>query len=228
MVMPARVYTARERSFDRLEHVAIAITLLRRSPGQQHVGILHKDESLGEVRMLHLLWHNRLGNAQPEPSYAWIVPPIPRRRARQVAAFCRNVHRANPSGIPYAFSQASDCFNDQTGAFLMGTARKGLTCATFVLGVFHSTGLPLIQYETWPTSREGDEQWQRHIIEELKAGGAPLQHIRDVESEVGSVRYRPEDVAGGAAAGSIPAPFAEADPLAQAILARLRTEGLST
>jgi hypothetical protein len=226
--MRAGVYTAAEHPFDQLPHVAIVITCLRERKGQQHVGILHRDESTNEVRMLHLAWHHNLRNSLPKTSYAWIIPPIPARRARQVAASCRKVNRANPAGIPYAFSPASDCFDADTGGFLIGPQRYGLTCASFVLGVFHIAGVSLIQYGTWPASRDGDKEWQQQIIAQLTEDGASQEHIHAVESEVGAVRYRPEEVAGAGAANSLPVAFAEAAELAEQILERLRAENLYT
>jgi hypothetical protein len=226
--MTARVHTPQEHPFEFIEHVAVAITLLREREGQGHVGIFHKDETTSELRMIHLAWHHSLKNSRPKSSYAWISPPIPKRRARQVAAFCRRVYRANALGIPYAFSQATDCFDQQTGAFILGPDRNGLTCASFVLGVFQSAGLPLIQYGTWPRIRDGDEEWQRLILSQLKEDEASTEHIRRVESEVGSVRYRPEDVAGAAATERLPASFVQVQPLAEAILAKLHSDGLLT
>jgi hypothetical protein len=226
--MADRIYTVQECPFDDLQHVAIVITLLRERERQQHVGILHKDESTNEVRMLHLAWHHQLKNSRPKASYAWIAPPIPGRRARQVAAFCRKVCRANPAGIPYAFSAASDCFDAETGSFLTGPHRYGLTCASFVLGVFHMVGVPLIQYGTWPASRNGDIEWQQQIIAQLKEDGASPEHLQAVESEVGAVRYRPEEVAGAGIAESLPVAFAEAEPLADMVLRKLRAENLYT
>jgi len=223
--MSSRAYTASEDSLVHLEHVAVAITVLPERPGQHHVGILHKNESVPEICLLHLAWHNELKNSRPKPTYLWVTPPIPKERARQVAAFCRRVYKVNPSGIPYAFSSASDCFDKQTGEFMAGPNRYGLTCATFVLGVFHSVGLPLVQYATWPKTREGDNEWQRHIIEQLKENGASPEHISHVQSEVGAVRFRPEDVAGASAADSIPTPFEVANGLAEAILAKLKDPG---
>lgn len=220
--MIARVYTTQERSFQFIEHVAIAIRLIRETEGQQHVGIFHRDETTKDLRMIHLAWHHDLKNSQPNTCYVWIAPPIPQRRARQVAAFCRRVYRANHSGIPYAFSQATDCFEQRTGEFIFGPGRNGLTCASFVLCIFQSTGLPLINYETWPRMRDGDVQWQRSIIAQLKEDEASADHILRVESEIGCVRYRPEDVAGAGAAEKLPASFEEISPLAKEILAKLK------
>lgn len=225
--MALRVHTMRECP-EKLQHVGIAVTLLRER-GQQHVGIIHMDDSTSEVCMLHLAWHHDLRNSNPKTSYAWIAPPIHKLRARQVAAFCRKVYRSNShSGIPYAFSPASDCFDVQSGAFMLGPHRIGLTCASFVLGVFDSTGLPLIHYDEWPPSRSGDEDWQQSIIQELEKDGASTEHIRAVKSEVGSVRYRPADVAGAGAADSLPAHYSEVERLAPEILSILRAQNCFT
>jgi hypothetical protein len=224
----ARVYTATERPFDDVAHAGIVITCLRERRGQQHVGILHKDESTGEVKVLHLAWHYDLRNSPPSPNYAWVNPAIPRKRLRQVAAQCRKIKRENEKGLPYSFGSPGDCFDKQTGKYLKGPNHRGLTCASFVLAVFHDIGLPLIQYETWPESRDGDEQWKLHIIEQLKEDGASDEHIRDVESEKEFVRYRPEDVAGAGAAHSVPAPYMEVQRLAQDVLQKLHENDLFT
>jgi hypothetical protein len=226
--MAKRIYTTREDSWDDLNHVAVAITCLGNESGQQHVGIFHKDESINEIRLLHLWWHNKLKNSLPRPTYAWVIPSISLRRARQVAALCRKVFRQNSAGIPYAFSTASDCFDTETGAFLIGPGHHGLTCASFVLAVFHTAGLPLVDYKTWPRERNGDKEWQELIIEQLTRDGASLEHIRAIESELGAVRYRPEDVAGACAAMSIPVPFIEADICAQEMLRFLSEKALIT
>lgn len=223
-----RVFTAEERSFDQLEHVAIAITQLRGHPTQHHIGVMHKDMSTGRVSMLHLAWHHDLKDSDPKASYAWVVPSIPRPRARQVAAFCRKVKKANPSGVPYAFSHASDCLNIQTGAYVGGPGHYGLTCATFVLAIFDATGLPLVQYGTWPDSRDGDDEWRSCVIESLKSSGATSDHIARVESEMTTVRYRPVDVAGAAASSSIPACYDEANKIAAQIMSKIKRNNCIT
>ncbi len=218
--MMARVHTAQEKSFELIEHVAIAITS---TPDglHQHIGILHKDETTSEIRLLHLAWHHILKSGEPKPSYIWIAPAIPAKRARQVAAFCRKVYRANASnGIPYAFSKATDCFDLGSGEFIFGSTRLGLTCASFVLGVFHSTGLPLIEYETWPVDRDGDREWQQFVLTQLQVSASP-NHILQVTSEIGLVRYRPEEVAGAATLEKLPATFLEVLPISESILLKL-------
>src|ERR1043165_141476 len=102
-----RLYSSQQQPFAEIRHVAVAIASVQ--AGQQHVGFLHKEEVLDEVRLAHLAWHNQLKDGPPKANYLWVDPPIPTRRARQVAARCRQILRANKRGVPYAFSPPNDC-----------------------------------------------------------------------------------------------------------------------
>jgi hypothetical protein len=84
-----RLYSSQQRPFADIRHVALAIAVVR--DGRQHVGILHKAEVIDEVKLGHLAWHNQLKDSQPKDCYLWVDPPIPTRRARQVAARCRQI-----------------------------------------------------------------------------------------------------------------------------------------
>jgi hypothetical protein len=218
-----RLYSRHQRSFSEVRHVAVAIAIIQ--PGQHHVGILHKEEILEDVSLAHLAWHNQLRNGRPKDAYLWIDPPIPARRARQVAARCRQILRANTRGIAYAFSPPNDCFDIATGSFLFGPSRVGLTCASFVLAVFDSAGIRLADYATWPYGRTGDMEWQNSIIRQLEEDGASVEHITFIKNEIGAVRYRPEDVAGCAAADQLPCHFDIAESLGQKIVKRLDLHG---
>jgi hypothetical protein len=224
--MPERIYTPTERPFETVRHVGVAVKTI--AEGQSHIGLVHKDQSSNQIMLLDLAWHHRLRNDAPDASYVWIDPALPAPRARQIAALCRKIWRSNPEGIPYAFSGPSDCFSAETGAFLLGPTRRGLTCASFVLAVFHAAGFPLAQYETWPPASELDRAWQRHVLEMLRESGASLEHIQAVEGNVGAVRYRPEEVGGAAASDSLPAEYKDAARLGQRILEKLRGNGLGS
>lgn len=191
----SRVYTPAQRSVTEIRHAAIALRCIR--PMQNHIGILHRHDHSDEVEFLHLAWHCDLRNQLPDTRYLWIDPTYDGRRLRQVAALCRKVWRSNGKAIPYAFSPPNDCIDVQTGKYLHGPARYGLTCASFVLAVFDAAGLPLIQYESWPLGRQGDQEWQQQIVQALRTSDppAPVEHIQAVELDIGVVRFRPEEVA---------------------------------
>jgi hypothetical protein len=159
----------------------------------------------------------RLDNV--DATFYWVEHKIDQLRLYGVLAFCDLIIQANPAGIPYAFDSPSDCFDSETGQFLLGPSKKGLTCATFVLAIFHAVGLRLLDLTGWP-KREEDARWQESIINLLR-GRASQEHIDAVTSQVGAVRVRPEEVAGASAAEIHPIGFANANALAIEILQQL-------
>jgi len=94
-----------------------------------------------------------------------------------------------------------------------------------VLGVFDLAGLTLIRYETWPTDRPGDREWQQFIVTALESSNPPAspEHIQAIRNEVGSVRFRPEEVAAAATAAPLPAEFEICTERAEEILQRLES-----
>jgi len=203
----------------------VAVLIGEPQSGQRHIGIWYRADDEGNSNTLHLAWHCRLENVADSPAYftLWVEPLYPIRRLRQAAAYVRRVWTTNGRGaIPYSLSPPIDSLDPETGAYLLGPTRFGLTCASFVLAVFHGARLPLIDYPTWQTDRPGDREWQQRIIDQLEKCGAEAEHIENVRSEIGAVRYRPEDVAAGAALAPPPADFAVASALGEQILARIQ------
>ena len=201
----------------------VVIALGSADADQRHIGLLHRAAESQSLLMLHLAWHHRLRDEPPpETMSLGICPTIPRARLIQVAAVCRKIWRANPTGVPYAFSAPNDCFDARTGEFLLGPTRLGLTCASFVLAVFQAAGLPLVDYATWPIARSGDREWQERIVGLLEQTGATRAHVDAVRSDVGNVRYRPEEVAGAVRVPSHPASFSVVSKMAEQILELLR------
>lgn len=217
-----RVHHSDDQPVSAVVHVAVAICSIDES--QRHIGILHRDAEADGVFLLDLAWHHHLRNQIPERQYLWVEPAINSKRLVQVAAICRRVWRSNRRGIPYAFSRPTHCFDNSTGAFLLGPTRLGLTCATFVLAIFDEAGLPLVRYETWPEVREGDAEWQRRILAKLLETGASAEHFHAVSTEIGSVWFRPEEVAGAVTISPLPADFDGAAERAAQILAILAAD----
>jgi hypothetical protein len=185
---------------------------------------------------LHLEFHCELTVAAPPGDYLWVLPNLPRRRLAQVAAICDAIASANvPDQIPYSFGPPNDCFDEQSCRFLLGPTKTGLTCASFVLAVFHRAGIPLVRPESWPPPTQEDIAWQKKAVkwlkrkQEINPSAVSDEHIRCVESEVGNaVRYRPEHVAAAAAmAKSAPSPFKCVSQLSHVILAMVRGESLT-
>ncbi len=216
-----RFFTTAEKGFDQIDFVAVGIACVGQS--RNHVGLLHKQNVSPEVQFLHLAWHQDLRNHTPDMKYRWAAPNIPSPRLRQVAARCRQIFRANPEGIPYAFSSASDCFDVESNKFLLGPTRHGLTCATFVVAVFNSAGIEILSTKSWPTDLAEDRVWQSHVIAELENSSPPAspEHIRAVRSEVGGIRIRPEHVAAAVTVSPQPAEYLVTNRIAQRIREKL-------
>src|ERR1700726_3117546 len=143
-----RVYWSAERPFDQINHVGIAIKTALEN--QRHTGILHRDQKTSEIVLLHLRSHHQLVSVTPDLSYLWIDPKVNPRRLRHVATICRLIWEQNGKDVPFGFSGPSDCFDDETFAFLVGPSKLGLTCATFILAVFERAGVKLLKHESWP------------------------------------------------------------------------------
>ena len=219
-----RVYHVTQRPFDQIGQVGIAIREV--TPQQRHVGLLYRDSTSKRVVLLHLGWHFDLRREAPLESDLWVDPRILPRRLTQVAAYCRLVWRANgKNSIPFGFAPPNDCLDAESGRYLRGPVGFGLTCASFVLAVFHGAGLVLAQYDTWPPDRPGDAEWRRSIVDALRTCRPPAkpEHIDAVERDVGMTsRFRPEEVAAAATVTPTPVPFEIADGGGQKLLARLR------
>ena len=213
-----RIHNPEQNPFTQIEFAAVAIGQPHQN--QRHTGMLYRDPESNQILFLHLAWHRDLHNEAPAKSFLWVTPAIHPRRARQVAAICRKIWKSNGRHIPYAFSPPNDCFDETTWEYLFGPTRLGLTCATFVLAVFHEARLALVDYSSWPANRPGDAEWQQQIVSLLR-GRASEDHVRAVEQEVGGHRYRPEEVAGAATVKPLPAEFEVAVERGQQILAVL-------
>jgi hypothetical protein len=161
--------------------------------------------------MLHLAFHHKLMNEPANRYHLHFIPRINPKRFPQVAALCRRVWKKHKiGGIPYAFSSPESCFNLVTGEYELSPMRYGLTCASFVLGIFDTTGLKLLDYDSWPVGREGDAEFQLKMIAYLEKWNASPEHINAVRKETGSVRFRPEEVAGASQTVPMPVKFANA------------------
>ncbi|HEY5741871.1 MAG TPA: hypothetical protein VIS99_04960 [Terrimicrobiaceae bacterium] len=80
--------------------------------------------------------------------------------------------------------------------------------------------MKLVAYETWPSPRPGDLEWQEKILKYLERRASP-EHIIRIKEDIGTVRFRPEEVAASAALKSIPAVFKDCEDAAVSVLRML-------
>ena len=151
-----RVYAASDKPVREINGAAVFVAQSRR-----HIGLAYETATGAghlEIHLLHLGWHghNHFHN-DTDTSHCtyWIDPDVEPEQSEVIAAHCRLIFERNmDNGIPYGFG-SPDGFFGTDGDALPAGASLGLTCATFVLAVFHLSGLPLVKYDTW-ISRDDD------------------------------------------------------------------------
>lgn len=166
-------------------------------PGATHIGLIYMrpDNTRG---VLHLAWHHRLTH-EDVPDEVVHVHPAPRAepaRLMFVAAMCERIWKRHRRNIPYGFKYDRSKF-EQDGTIHLGPDENGLTCATFVLAVFHSVGVRLLDVGTWP-ERPEDEEHLRGLLNRLEERCEDSAHLDALRKETSCARYRPLEVAGGA------------------------------
>lgn len=179
------------------------------NPNQLHCGIVYKYQN--KFNAIHLAWHYFLkhdGNPNCFPKYLFVKSNIHQYRQNSIAAMCRLIlNLQNEIPIPYGLLYSGGSFTKE-GILCLDSRENGLTCATFVLAVFKSCDIQLIDIDRWE-QRDSDSEWHKSIIESLQRTKVCYNisdlHIENVNREVGCARFRPEEVAISSAFKEIPA-----------------------
>lgn len=185
-------------SLDDINILSIALTSINAK--QRHIGILYTDSGNTE-KLLHFAWYKKLRNDNPKDKYIWYDIALDEINKITLSAWCEVIFHANQNNIPYDINMYGTSF-DETGEFQKTQTYSGLTCATFVMQVFHSHGLKIIDLANWPI-REEDKTWQFNIaktlLEEIPLiNRAPYLKTKLQEIMLGVQRFRPEEVAAAA------------------------------
>lgn len=209
-----------DKSFDDIGTVSLVIE--KTGQNQYHTGILYKAID-DKPKVIHLEWHKKLSNSDPQNNYLWIELQIHPTRARQISAMCRLIWEENKkNSIPYGFSSPKNTFNPTTGEYIVNGFNIGLTCASFVLATLNATGIDLIKYETWPEKTSESTDWQKKVIEWMNKTQVEKEHIDKVKQEIGKVRYIPTEVfASSKNAGKPPMEYNEAKILSKLVISKL-------
>jgi len=189
-----------------------------------HIGVLCREPADKRLRFIHLAFHDDLRlEDDVTKCFLWIEAKLEDEPAAVVAAQARRVYRKyQRGGVPYGFGPYSGYFGPQ-GEIRWTAPGNGLTCATFVLAVFDSAGVRLIQGETWPTDRGEDKQFQREMVELVRMQSTvTAAHLKGMTADIGQVRFRVLEVGGAVAADSYPTDFSTAEVLALRLLEMIR------
>jgi hypothetical protein len=143
---------------------------------------------------------------------------------------CRLIHdRRHGSAehrIPYAFRHGNNARFNQAGELMLADG-LGLTCSTFVLTLFQSVGVPLVNFEGWQR-REDDDARHEALLDMMRCGipasridPAPPEHVERVRAELPCIRVRPEEAAATGLFNDLPAVFDQLAPAGAWVLAQL-------
>lgn len=205
-----------------------------------HVFILRTDSGLhtGFVSAdaqgpwyLHMGIDGFMTSSMPGRNPRWLVAPnIERLRLQPVLNKCRLVrHRILVDlqfgdAVPYSFDPSARIVDDPS----VGSVRVevegdgGFTCATFVLAVFESVGLRILDLATVVDDPVQTQTIRHGLIAFLRAhgpvNGALLERL---ERTIGQPRIAPECVAGALLDRPHPMPYAHALELAQHVLQQM-------
>lgn len=201
------------------------VGLMRTAPDQLHIGMIRRTPEAN--RFCHLAWHYLLRDEQAEaqPGLHWANSGLDDIN-REVMRDWVGQLATNTQGLPYGFNARGEAFDSRTGRALSLPIGEGFTCATFVMAAHSHRGINLLDTLHWP-SRDNDGVWQQQIIDKLhehtSRNGLDAQaHLDALRGDIGSLRFRPEEVAAGAVSEVAPLKFEDARLLADEIVSRLQ------
>lgn len=182
--------------------LGIAVSLQKEN-NQFHCGLAFGMKG-GQVNILHLTGHNGLHCSSHWGIFkVFVKPNIDIDRQIAFLPLCKLI--INNIGKPgfevkYGLRYDEYAVYDEHGILHLGEHEIGLTCATYVLTLFHSVGLDLVDIHNWPM-RESDKEWLKSIIEtysdpDIKQHfSMTKEHLAMMKAEDVTSRFRPEEVA---------------------------------
>jgi len=187
--------------------------VLKKTDHGFHTGIIYKDVDEGSISILHLAFHIKLINDEFgalntesnlwTDSDFWVIPiEFESSFQRALSAYCSNILTRNEllmkesfdKGIMYGLLSGDSKFVED-GTLILGKDCSGLSCSSFVIAVFNSIGIRLVDMSKWP-SRQSDIAHHTLLLSWLKGPCMQLghmDHFARVEKEVGCPRVRPSE-----------------------------------
>lgn len=168
-----------------------AVVLARMDTGNLHIGILFKGVG-GTVSAIHLGWEDSLRLDWPYMRL-WASPQLEPERLRSIGGICRLVWTEfeTTRKFPYGVHFASQFFTPDGKLQLAPTSEIGLTCASFVLAIFRTAGIELVDIAQWPVRLLEDEAFFKMVSPFAK----PM-HLASLRAEIdaGCIRVHPQEV----------------------------------
>ncbi|MGY5797720.1 hypothetical protein [Rheinheimera faecalis] len=184
---------------DEVDGVGIAI--MQNLRGQNHVAIIFKEiEDETSIKLMHVGSHKGEFISEVEAYYLWAdvhcVHPI--RKQALIASIQQIAEVNKDTKIRYGFSHGVFCYDQLTGRLNSNYDQTiGFTCATFVIEIFLSQGIQLVDWDTWPDANEEDRDFQNFIFDYLSnlKGQVTEEYLAAQSRQLGGPRFKPQEVA---------------------------------
>lgn len=207
------------------DECSLAFGIRRVREEQNHVALIYKDDD-SKPMLLHHGWHKETHHHEWDGKYHsaqfqnldielqetfadWAVEVAPRVIANK---------------IPYGVFWNLKANFGGDGKYIDRNDASGHTCATFLLDLFYSYGMPLLDLFSWPEDRDGDQQWQRDMLAQLFDQRAIALEVLLQQYGMKLRRFRPEEVVSAAVLYvNAPLPFDAVQNVSEAISRELST-----
>ena len=169
--------------------ISIAVQLFGRG---SHLGVAFNRATLTHVGHLAGDLDIKLDIPSGTESHPWWCSEVEyyhendplRMKRRAHTALIDLICRSNQSSIPYCTVYNGAYFSPEAKIQYINH-ESGLTCATFVLAIFKTLQIDLVDFQTWEP-RQSDDIWRDAI--------GPHLPLRNINAESGNRRFRPEEV----------------------------------
>jgi hypothetical protein len=222
----------------------VLVVCCRTGHGNTHAGAVFRSTE-GRWMLFHQAWHEitlyeALDDALVDMSvrgFVFAAVEYPSAIMRNFLRICRSIASRRHT-IPFAFGLDDAAVWDEATRELHMPHGRGLTCVNFVLSLFRTAGLPVIEPTGWPL-RSDDEAFQRGALQALEAtcrqrsGGLlsdpQRRYLEEVRNEIdsGCARIRSEELVGALLHSEARANHEIAIP-AGAVVCRIVDAALST
>ena len=149
--------------------------------------------------------------------YIWEFPKgIHESRLKALAARCIKVIKLiGKQDIPYAFEYKGKRNFDKEGVYSTYNSGDefGVTCSTFILTLFESVGIEVLDWRNWEVRVSEDLDYFRRFIRLVRIykekGLIEMsdEHFQNLESEENCKKIRPEEIFAAAYCSNLPMNF---------------------
>ncbi len=159
-----------------------------------HVGLLYLEDPMQDAMFLHLARHHAMRTEVIDDGF-WIRLGLTERQKRLLAGQCAMISTHNTEdSVPFSiFYDDNRQYFDEEGNYVATGLGDGLTCATFIMAIFETLGIPLLRTDNW-TIEADDKLWHIQIINSMRQGSPNKSHFDKMSAAIGCARYRPPDI----------------------------------